>query len=126
MWITFPVIILIAFPARKIPHYHTSLREQILLGLTFPALTAQVNPVPRTYVRGFGALPFGEVRNIHPEQTPPANLALVVRGSSQDSRPERSVVRGKHTSLTLYKGLTYYRKLWEERKMKGRIFFPRA
>jgi len=25
-----------------------------------------VNPVPRTYVRGFGALPFGEVRNIHP------------------------------------------------------------
>ncbi len=25
-----------------------------------------VHPVPRTYARGFGALPFGEVRNIHP------------------------------------------------------------
>ena len=25
-----------------------------------------MNPVPRTYVRGFGALPFGEVQNIHP------------------------------------------------------------
>ncbi len=32
--------------------------------ISFPWLT--VNPVPRTYVRGFGALPFGEVRNIHP------------------------------------------------------------
>ena len=25
-----------------------------------------VNPVPRTYVRGFGALPFGASHNIHP------------------------------------------------------------
>ena len=25
-----------------------------------------MNPVPRTYVRGSGALPFGEVQNIHP------------------------------------------------------------
>ena len=25
-----------------------------------------VNPVPRTYVRGFGAPPLGEVQNIHP------------------------------------------------------------
>ena len=32
-----------------------------------PAPSAEeVNPVPRTYVRGFGALPFGEVQNIHP------------------------------------------------------------
>ena len=29
-------------------------------------LYSLVNPVPRTYVRGFGALPFGEVQNIHP------------------------------------------------------------
>ncbi len=31
-------------------------------------LARHVNPVPRTYVRGFGALPVGEVQNIHPER----------------------------------------------------------
>ena len=31
-----------------------------------PLRAGLVNPVPRTYVRGFGAMPFGEVQNIHP------------------------------------------------------------
>jgi len=39
----------------------------------------KVNPVPRTYVRRFGQLPFGEVQNI----------------LSAHSRAGRSVVRGR-------------------------------
>ncbi len=31
-----------------------------------PFTRAEVNPVPRTYVRGFGALPLQGGRNIHP------------------------------------------------------------
>jgi len=31
-----------------------------------PFTGAEVNPVPRTYVRGFGALPLQGGRNIHP------------------------------------------------------------
>jgi len=31
-----------------------------------PCSHSPVNPVPRAYARAFGALPFGEVQNIHP------------------------------------------------------------
>ena len=34
-----------------------------------PFTRAEVNPVPRTYVRGFGALPLQGGRNIHPVPT---------------------------------------------------------
>ena len=35
-----------------------------------PFTRAGVNPVPRTYVRGFGALPLQGGRNIHPRAYP--------------------------------------------------------
>ena len=42
---------------------HFDLRPAIILEVS---CRFTVNPVPRTYVPGFGALPFGKVQNIHP------------------------------------------------------------
>ncbi len=45
------------------------IRKRLPTTFPVPQKTTGVNPVPRTYVRGFGALPVGEVWNIHPVPT---------------------------------------------------------
>jgi len=37
-----------------------------MIGKGKKEISRQVNPEPRTYVRGFESRPFEEVRNIHP------------------------------------------------------------
>ena len=55
----------------------------------------EVNPVPRTYVRGFGALPFGEVRNIHPRTHVRGVLWYGVKIPSQFNLPAIGNVENK-------------------------------
>ncbi len=40
--------------------------DHVQLASYFPTPMKVVNPVPRTYVRGFGALPLQGVQNIYP------------------------------------------------------------
>ncbi len=53
-----------------------------LIGKGRKKISRQVNPEPRTYVRGFESRPFGEVRNIHPRTRVPGILWFGVKGET--------------------------------------------
>jgi len=54
----------------------------------------RVDPVPPTYVRGFGALPFGEIRNIHPVPIGLDGAKFFVEQRSWNGVHSRTQVRG--------------------------------
>jgi hypothetical protein len=55
---------------------------------------AAVNPVPRTYVRDFGALLFGEIQTIHPVPTAVNRECIVFSWESWNGVHPRTHVQG--------------------------------
>ena len=54
----------------------------------------RVDPVPPTYIRGFGVLPFGEIRNIHPVPIGLDGAKFFVEQRSWNGVHSRTQVRG--------------------------------
>jgi hypothetical protein len=75
---------------------------------SFGLKESNVNPVPQTYVRGFRALPFGDVRNIHPVPTALDSDPIVSSWQSWNGvhpphlRTEPSVLRVNGGTIVLW------------------------